>query len=72
MAGDIEKLRAEIAVIRGRAEHIRDLAWQISDDQARLSLFEHADDIDRRANELAGRVAVLMAKDAATAQKDDA
>jgi hypothetical protein len=59
---DSAKLLREIALIRARAEHLRDLAWQISDRIAPDALLDHAAEIERRAALLERRVAALKAE----------
>jgi hypothetical protein len=58
-SADIASLRAEAQACRKLAGKESRLAWQITDTAARASLEKHVEELDKRAQELEARVAVM-------------
>jgi predicted nucleic acid-binding Zn-ribbon protein len=58
---DIAGLQPHIAALRERAAQARRLAKDITDKLAREGLSQHAEEFERRAEELEARLAVLKA-----------
>jgi predicted nucleic acid-binding Zn-ribbon protein len=56
---DIAGLQQHIGALRERADHARGLAKEITDKLAREALSQHAEEFERRAEELEARLAVL-------------
>ncbi len=56
---DIAGLQPHIAALRDRAAQARRLAKEITDKLAREGLLQHAEEFERRAEELEARLAVL-------------
>jgi predicted nucleic acid-binding Zn-ribbon protein len=58
---DIAGLQPHIAALRERAAQARRLAKEVQDKLAREGLIHHAEEFERRAEELKARLAVLRA-----------
>jgi predicted nucleic acid-binding Zn-ribbon protein len=56
---DIAGLQQHIGALRERADHARGLAKEITDKLAREALSQHAEEFERRAEELEARLATL-------------
>lgn len=56
---EIAGLRPHIAALQERAAQARRLAKEVTDKLAREGLLQHADEFERRAEELEARLAVL-------------